>query len=690
MKTSILFAVVILTGNFCTAQNQRLLKHPMPTRQVHLDFHTSEYIEGIGAEFDKRQWQRALQTGRVNHINIFGKGHHGWSYYPTKVGKQHPHLHFDLLGAQIEACHEIGVKAPIYFTIGWSVNDAKAHPEWIARHRNGEFITNNWDWSAGPLEVRPNYSWTVLCPASSGPYHQHILRQLEEICQNYDVDGFWFDIYHMLDHCYCRDCLARMKKEEVDINDEYAVARSMNLAFKDHMKELRELIAKYHPGATAYFNATTRLKNKPIFTERLYDMNTHQDLEDLPTTWGGYDKLPLDAKYHLGQGTPVTAMSGKFHKAWGEFGGFKHSDAIKYEAAAMMSFGASCNFGDQLHPCGLMDMDTYKNIGIAYEYVEKIEAYGPGGTPVSNLGVWLSLDQAGDQGLVKMLLEMHYDFVVANEDNLADLQLVILPSHTQLTKTQTRKLNEFANNGGKIIAFGHSIFDRETGAPRLNMTTKLIGASTYNFDYTVVKSAALQQDVVSSPFLNYESGYLLKAGPKADILAMIREPYFNRTYTTYSSHRETPFKRKDSPYPAVVLEGNILIFAHELDRLYYTHGVRLHRELAQNGIDMMWRDPVLNIKGLPSAGRVSLLKQKNQHRYVVHLLYSPPLQRGEVQVIEDIIPIYSVSVELRVQEKIEQVMQVPDGQPLAFRQEEGVIKVQVPKFSMHCAIVFAY
>ena len=37
---------------------------------------------------------------------------------------RHPHLDFDLLGAQIEASHEIGVKAPIYFTVGWSVNDA--------------------------------------------------------------------------------------------------------------------------------------------------------------------------------------------------------------------------------------------------------------------------------------------------------------------------------------------------------------------------------------------------------------------------------------------------------------------------------------------------------------------------------------------------------------------------------------
>ena len=75
---------------------------PVPSRQIHLDFHTSEHIPGVGSQFDKRQWQEALKLGHVNLINIFGKGHHSWAYYPTKAGKMHPTLEFDLLGAQID------------------------------------------------------------------------------------------------------------------------------------------------------------------------------------------------------------------------------------------------------------------------------------------------------------------------------------------------------------------------------------------------------------------------------------------------------------------------------------------------------------------------------------------------------------------------------------------------------------
>ncbi len=54
-------------------------------------------------QFDEKQWQDALKLGHVNSITCFSKCHHGWSYHPTKVGKMHPHLSFDLLRAQIDA-----------------------------------------------------------------------------------------------------------------------------------------------------------------------------------------------------------------------------------------------------------------------------------------------------------------------------------------------------------------------------------------------------------------------------------------------------------------------------------------------------------------------------------------------------------------------------------------------------------
>ncbi|MBQ7548537.1 MAG: beta-galactosidase, partial [Clostridia bacterium] len=114
-------------------------------RQVHLDFHTSPDVPSVGDKFDKAEWQKALKEGHVDSITVFSKCHHGYSYHPSEVNEMHPKLSFDLLGAQLEACREIGVRAPVYISAGYDEKDALEHPEWLQRTRddqnlNGTFM----------------------------------------------------------------------------------------------------------------------------------------------------------------------------------------------------------------------------------------------------------------------------------------------------------------------------------------------------------------------------------------------------------------------------------------------------------------------------------------------------------------------------------------------------------------------
>ena len=92
----------------------------LPYRQVHLDFHTSEHIEGIGSRFTREGFAAALKAGHVNSITLFSKCHHGWSYHPTEVNFPHPHLACDLLGEQLAVCRELGVRTEIYVSAGLS------------------------------------------------------------------------------------------------------------------------------------------------------------------------------------------------------------------------------------------------------------------------------------------------------------------------------------------------------------------------------------------------------------------------------------------------------------------------------------------------------------------------------------------------------------------------------------------
>ena len=49
----------------------------IPFRQIHLDFHTSEAIEGVCSEFDAEEFAQTLADAHVNSITLNSCGHHG-------------------------------------------------------------------------------------------------------------------------------------------------------------------------------------------------------------------------------------------------------------------------------------------------------------------------------------------------------------------------------------------------------------------------------------------------------------------------------------------------------------------------------------------------------------------------------------------------------------------------------------
>jgi len=661
---------------------------PILARQIHLDFHTSEHIPNVGSRFDKAQWQAALKLGRVNWINIFAKCHHGWSYYLSQIGAIHPTLGFDLLGSQIEACHEIGVRAPIYYTVGWSVHDAETHPEWCVRRADGGIAATNWDDNAKPEDRKPGGSWQFMCP--SGGYLDMMLRQTEEICQRYPTDGLWYDITGG-PPCYCENCRRGMRDGGYDAADFDAVFLYGTAKWKRFYAECKKILYRYHPEATVYFNGTTVLhpdtRGRDNVRVRLFDDNSQQELEDLPTTWGGYDKLPLRAKFFHTTGKKLIAMSGKFHTSWGEFGGFKHPDALRFEAGSMLAFGATCNFGDQLHPSGEMDLATYANIGQAFEYVEQIEEYGLDAVPAANLGLWFSNSKADDEGTAVMLLETQTDFLVVDPaQDLAQYAAIILPGAACLNADEAAKLNAYVAAGGSLLVLGESALDADKTRFLLDVGADYLGPASYDDDFTVA-GAALLRGLPASPFLNYEAA--LRAQPQAgtEILATIQEPYFNRTYGRFCSHQNTPYQLQPAGHPAGLRKGRVIFLPHRLGKLYHAHGARVHRDLFANALALIYSRPMVETS-LPSAGRVSLMWQPEQGRYIAHLLYGAPLQRGRCLVIEDLPPLFDVPLTVRVPEAITAAYLVPGRVALPLAREDGAVRVTVPRVQGHQAVVF--
>ena len=94
---------------------------------VHADYN----VAVVAPHYLPEATQTALQDACVDSITVFSKCHHGWSYHPTTVGATHPGLGFDLLKAQIEACHEVGIRTPVYLSAGLDERQVVQRGEWV-------------------------------------------------------------------------------------------------------------------------------------------------------------------------------------------------------------------------------------------------------------------------------------------------------------------------------------------------------------------------------------------------------------------------------------------------------------------------------------------------------------------------------------------------------------------------------
>src|SRR5690606_10985142 len=185
--------------------------------------------------------------------------------------------------------------------------------------------------------------------------------------------------------------------------------------------------------------------------------------ESLPTGGWGYDHFPSSARYAATLGFDFVAHTGKFHTSWGEFGGFKHPDALEFEAAQMVALGSKCLVGDQLHPDGRINPDTYASIAPAYRRIEKLEPYLEGARQVSDIAILAAeyfhpvgaRNSEADVGAAQMLLELKLPFDVFDPSaTFENYRLIVLPDDIPVEPALAARLDRFTGQGGKLLLTG--------------------------------------------------------------------------------------------------------------------------------------------------------------------------------------------------------------------------------------------
>ncbi len=663
----------------------------IPYRQIHLDFHTSEQISGIGSAWNKQHWQETLKRGHVNSINVFAVCHHGWSYYNTRVGQRHPHLPagLDLTRTMLDACHEVGIHTQVYLTVGINNRIAREHAEWRCINENGTYS----GWSQKPTDA----GFHQLC--FNTPYLDLICEEVRELGRLFpDTDGLWLDIIHK-PICLCPWCLASMVRLGLNPVVEADRTKHADIVLQNYYQRTLAALREVHPTMLMTQNSGHLTRGDRRFLRHV----THLELESLPTGGWGYDDFPMSAKYAQLTGMEFLGMTGKFHTTWGEFGGFKHPNALRYECAAMLAYGAKCSVGDQLHPDGQLDEATYAIIGEAYAEVEAKEPWCVNSRNVADVGLLsaVALDpehKAGgdsDIGASRMLLEgqILFDMLDAEMD-FAPYKLLLLPDEAKIAPALKQKLDAYLATGGKICFAGRSPLDAN-GQPLFDLGAEVTGESAFSLDY-ILPIPALRPDFVQSPLVMY-SRYPRVKVTTGTSLGDVFEPYFERAWNHFCSHQHAPARREASGYVCGVERGQLLWLPMDIFRSYRRYGQVVTKQFLLGCLRRLLGSEVRMRTNLPATARVTLTEQKQANRYVLHLLHANLSLRGGgqpgqagLEVIEDLTPCCDVRVSLRLDRPVRRLTLEPQGTEIPFRMDHGRLEFGIERFTCHQMVAMDY
>ncbi len=663
----------------------------LPRRQVHIDFHTSEHIPDVGAKFDAGKFVDTLKAAHVNSVNLFAKCHHGWSYYDTKVGARHPQLGFDLLRQQYDAVKSAGIAVVLYYTCGWEERSARLHPEWREVSPDGTFHC------AG--DGRSNdVNWKFLC--FNTPYLDHMTAQIRELAETFpDADGYWLDIIHG-SQCVCSHCIATMNESGLDWENEADRKIQAYRTRERYMRETNAAARIINPDMPVFHNSG----HLPQGDRKLLEHFSHLEIESLPTGGWGYDHFPLSAAYARTLGKAYLGMTGKFHTMWGEFGGYKHPAALKYENALMLAYGAGTSIGDQLHPSGEIDPSTYAAIGEAYAEAEAKEPWTLVSEPVVDIALFSAAslyheaetgdearDSHPDLGAVRLLLESHLLFdVVDRHADLSGYKLLILPDTIRADQALADTLKAYVAGGGRILLTGDSGLSAEDGRLVLEVGGEIGELSPYDPDY-VVAEAALRPDYVDSPVVMYAASRRLKVTDGVS-LGQVIDPYFNRRPKHFSSHQHTPPSTEPSGFDSGSRKGPVTYLAHPVFSMYWTKGAVTTRQYVARVIEQILGDERTVETSLPTHGRVTLTRQEDHRRSVLHLLIASPIVRGTyagkpIEVVEGVTVVPDVAVSVRHPGPVDRVTLEPQGSAVPFEMQDGKVSFVVDRVAGHQMVV---
>jgi len=363
-----------------------------------------------------------------------------------------------------------------------------------------------------------------------------------------------------------------------------------------------------------------------------------------------------------------------------------------------VSNGAKISVGDQLHPSGKMDMATYKTIGRAFDMIKQKEPWLDNVKSVSQIA-FLSPEAVANvhkdkkfprlnditDGAARIFLEGKYMFdIIDLESDLSKYDILVVTGEMSLPSEYFSRIREYVNNGGKILSMG-TILTEE------NKFVFDLGAEyieKWELNPTYIKADFPMKNLYDSSYVIYSPAHKIKC--TGEEWCKLDTLYFNRTHEHFCSHQHAP---NTFTYPSSgITEGKDGVYiAWNLFEEYGKVGSLIAKEAIIYVLDRMLGDKKIFSSNLPSGAKATLMHQRDERRYINHIVYASPVKRGSgVEVVEDIVPLYDTEVNIRINKNVKNVYLAPEKINLGFVQNGNLLTYKVPKVDCHQMVIIDY
>lgn len=436
----------------------------LPKLAWHFDLHTPGNVR-INHNPRTAEIARELKAAGVEAVITFAKCHHGYAYFPTRVGTRHPRMKGDALGGVIRACHQQGIKVLAYLSFGIDGQAAMKHPDWLQRRHDGKPLTHNPNW------------FSCVCPFTAY-LDRLMLPQIAEVAKWCRPDGLWFDTMSALAPCYCKTCRTEFRKatgKEIPHRDNDPLWGTFGKWRHDRGVAMVERVAAFIqsvlPGGAVGFNQLGSL----YYPEPMARGVTELSLD--PPTYGPQSlQFGMNAAFGGTTGVDCEVMPTIMNQGWGDWS-LATEKRIEQVAATIWARGVRLIYGDRLHPDTRLTPVTKRALKIVGSLRKRLGAEFPAADARAVPDVLILHGNSvtcGDDfedfarrprdrmgrisGAYQLCLDAGLNASIVAECYLASwldrARVIITPELTSISRETEAQLRRFVENGGRLLVAG--------------------------------------------------------------------------------------------------------------------------------------------------------------------------------------------------------------------------------------------